>query len=203
MASVEKNLPTTQSALQWVRVSDTNPFEWTTSAPVINPSELADNQVLIENHAVSLNPIDYKMAGINFANTKLPATTGYDVSGRVVAVGKGVKDFKVGDEVFGLLNLNSSNGGGALQQYSVGEVEALIKKPANISHTDAATLVVAFLSAMVDFFQSLKYNNLLLFDRMDFVKLILIQLHLFLFLVDQVVLDILVYKLLEFEVLNK
>ncbi|CAF4352017.1 unnamed protein product, partial [Adineta steineri] len=34
----------------------------------------------------------------------------------------------IGDEVFGILNLNSSNGGGALQQYSVGETEALIKK---------------------------------------------------------------------------
>jgi NADPH:quinone reductase-like Zn-dependent oxidoreductase len=203
MVSVEKNLPTTQSALQWVRVSDTNPFEWTTSAPIINPSELGDNQVLIENHAVSLNPVDYKMAARNFAQTKLPAVTGYDVSGRVVAVGKGVKDFKVGDEVFGLLNLNSSNGGGALQQYSVGEADTLIKKPANISHTDAATLGTAFLSAMVGFLNSLKDNNVLLLYRMDFVKLILIHLHLCLFLVGQVVLVILVYKLLKFEVLNK
>jgi len=148
MASAEKNLPTTQSALQWVRVSDINPFQWTTSAPVIKPSELGDNQVLIENHAVSLNPIDYKMASTNFANIKLPAVTGYDVSGRVVAVGKSVNDFKVDDEVFGVLNMNSSNGGGALQQYSVGETDLLIKKPANISHTDAATLGLAFLTAM-------------------------------------------------------
>jgi len=148
MASVQQNIPTTQSALQWVRVSDTNPFEWTTSAPVIQPSQLGDNQVLIENHAVSLNPVDYKMAASNFANVKLPAATGYDVSGRIVAVGKAVTDLKVGDEVFGLLNFNSSNGGGALQQYSVGEVDALVKKPANISHADAATLAVAFLSAM-------------------------------------------------------
>jgi NADPH:quinone reductase-like Zn-dependent oxidoreductase len=152
MASVQHNIPTTQSALQWVRVSDKNPFEWTTSAPVTQPSQLGDNQVLIENHAVSLNPVDYKMAELNFAKTKLPAVTGYDVSGRVVAVGKAVKDFKVGDEVFGFLNFDSSNGGGALQQYSVGEVDTLIKKPANISHTDAATLVVAFLSAMVCLF---------------------------------------------------
>jgi len=194
MASAKQNLPTTQSALQWVRVSDTNPFQWTTSAPVINPSELGDNQVLIENHAASLNPVDYKMAEANFANTKLPAVTGYDVSGRVVAVGKSVTDLKVGDEVFGLLNINSSNGGGALQQYSVGEPDTLIKKPTNISHTDAATLGVAFLSAMVGFLNSLKMNNCLLFYRMDFVKLILIHLHLCLFLVVQVVLVILLYK---------
>jgi NADPH:quinone reductase-like Zn-dependent oxidoreductase len=151
MASVQQSIPTTQSALQWIRVSDKDPFEWTTSAPVIQPSQLGENQVLIENHAVSLNPVDYKMATRNFANTTLPAVTGYDVSGRIVAVGKSVKDFKLGDEVFGLLNLNSSNGGGALQQYSVAEVDALSKKPANITHEDAATLGVAFISAMVRF----------------------------------------------------
>jgi NADPH:quinone reductase-like Zn-dependent oxidoreductase len=47
----------------------------TTSAPVINPSQLGDNQVLIENHAVSLNPVNYKMAEMNFAQVKLPAVT--------------------------------------------------------------------------------------------------------------------------------
>jgi len=45
--------------------------------------------------------------------------------------------------------MRSSNGGGALQQYSVGEVDELIKKPAGVSHTDAATFSIAFLSAMV------------------------------------------------------
>ncbi|CAF4098704.1 unnamed protein product [Rotaria sordida] len=148
MSSIEQTIPTSQSALQWVRVSDKNPFEWTTSAPVIDPLKLDDNQVLIENHAVALNPIDYKMAATNFANIKLPAVTGFDVSGRIVAVGKNVKDFKVGDEVFGVLSLNSSYGGGALQQYSVGDVDTLIHKPANISHIDAATLGIAFSSAM-------------------------------------------------------
>jgi NADPH:quinone reductase-like Zn-dependent oxidoreductase len=151
MTSVELDIPTSQSALRWVRVSDKNPFEWTTSAPVINPSELGDNQVLIQNHAVSLNPVDYKMAETNFGNTKLPAVTGYDVSGRIVAIGKGVKNFKIGDEVFGILNINSSNGGGALQQYSVGEADLLMKKPTNVSHTDAATLGITFLCAMVFF----------------------------------------------------
>jgi NADPH:quinone reductase-like Zn-dependent oxidoreductase len=156
MASVQKHLPTTQSALRWVKESAENPFEWTTSSPRINPSKLGDNQVLIQNHAVSLNPIDYKITNMNFTKTILPAVTGYDVSGEVVAVGKGVKDFKVGDEVFGCLNINSSNGGGAFQQYSVGEAEALVKKPANVSHTDAATLGVAFLSAIVCLFYHLK-----------------------------------------------
>lgn len=149
MSCVDLQIPNTQNALRWIKVDDTNPFEWSTSAPVIQPSQLGDNQVLIKNYAVSLNPIDYKMASFNFSQTKLPAATGYDVSGRIVAVGKHVKDLKVGDEVFGTLDLNSSNGGGAFQQYSVGDVDGLVKKPSTISHNDAATLGVAFLSAMV------------------------------------------------------
>jgi NADPH:quinone reductase-like Zn-dependent oxidoreductase len=68
-----------------------------------------------------------------------------------IAVGKAVQHLKVDDEVFGFLNFNSSNGGGALQQYSVGEADGLMKKPANVSHTDPATLAVAFSSATVDF----------------------------------------------------
>jgi NADPH:quinone reductase-like Zn-dependent oxidoreductase len=151
MTFVQPNIPTTQSALRWVRASDKDPFEWSTSAPVFNPSQLGDNQVLIQNHAVSRNLVNYKITTSSFLNTNtvLPAITGYDVSGQVVAIGKAVEDFKVDDDVFGFLNMNSSNGGGALQQYSVGEVDGLIKKPASISHADAATLSIAFLSAMV------------------------------------------------------
>jgi 2-methylene-furan-3-one reductase len=142
MTSVQQNIPATQSALRWVRVNDTNPFEWTTSASVIDPLKLGDNQVLIQNYAISLNPVDFKMATTNFSKTILPAVTGYDVSGRVVAIGKNVQDLKVGDDVFGFLNMNSCDGGGALQQYSVGEVDGLIKKPASVSHTDAAALSI-------------------------------------------------------------
>ena len=149
MASTIQNIPTTQSQLTWARVSPTNPFEWTTSAPVFNPSQLNDNEFLIQNYAVSLNPIDYKMAETNFANVQLPAATGYDVSGRIVAIGKGVNDLKVGDDVFGCLSISGAYGGGGLQQYSVGKADLFIKKPANLSHADAATLGIAYLSALV------------------------------------------------------
>lgn len=145
----ENNIPKTQSALQWVRVSGENPFEWNPSTPVIQPEQLGPKQVLLENHAASLNPVDYKIAAFNFSNTKLPTSVGFDVSGRIVARGKDVQDFQVGDEVFGYLNLNTGHGGGAFQQYTVADVEGLVKKPANVSHLDAAALGVAYLSAIV------------------------------------------------------
>ena len=54
MTSDQQNIPTTQSALRWVRVNDKDPFEWSTVAPVVQSSELGDNQILIQNYAVSL-----------------------------------------------------------------------------------------------------------------------------------------------------
>ena len=149
MASAQTTIPNTQSALRWVRVSATDAVEWTTSAPVVQPSALGEDQVLLQNYAASLNPLDYKLTAFNFVNTKLPACTGFDVSGRVVAVGKAVKDFKVGDDVFGMLNMDTSNGGGSFQQYTVADTIGLLKKPAGLSHTDAAALGVAYLSALV------------------------------------------------------
>jgi len=58
--------------------------------------------------------IDNKTAATNFAHTKLPAVIDYTVSGRVVADGNAVNDSKFNNKVFGFLNLNSRNGGGAL-----------------------------------------------------------------------------------------
>ena len=61
------------------------------------------NEVLIEVHAASVNPVDFKIQqGALKAIRKLdfPFVMGFDVSGVVVAVGAGVQQFKVGDEVF-------------------------------------------------------------------------------------------------------
>ncbi len=132
-----------------MKVGGNDPFKWTTSAPVVQPSELGDNQVLLRNRAVSLNPTDAKIGTLNFTKAILPAVPGYDVSGEVVALGKGVNDLRVGDEVFGFLSMNSKGGGGAFQQYSVADVDRIVKKPPGLSHTDASTLGIAFLSAMV------------------------------------------------------
>ena len=65
----------------------------------------ARGEVLIRVHAVSVNPIDWKMrsgaAQERFPLT-LPAILGRDVAGIVTQLGEGVEGVKVGDRVFAL-----------------------------------------------------------------------------------------------------
>jgi NADPH:quinone reductase-like Zn-dependent oxidoreductase len=67
----------------------------------------AAGEVLVRVHAVSVNPIDWKMrsgaAKERFPLT-LPAILGRDVAGTVAKLGEGVEGFKVGDRVFAVSN---------------------------------------------------------------------------------------------------
>ena len=60
-------------------------------------------QVLIDVAAASINAADWKVTQGEYNNPKFPVIIGRDFSGTVAAVGAGVGDLKVGDEVFGVL----------------------------------------------------------------------------------------------------
>ena len=64
-------------------------------------------------------------------------TPGKDVAGEVEAVGENIKEFKVGDAVFGDL---SECGWGAFAEYVSVPSDAIVKKPANISFEEAAAV---------------------------------------------------------------
>jgi NADPH:quinone reductase-like Zn-dependent oxidoreductase len=66
--------------------------------------EIADDQVLINVHAASVNPVDWKMrAGYlqGMLDLPLPSTLGLDLSGVIEAVGSAVTTLAVGDAVYG------------------------------------------------------------------------------------------------------
>ena len=71
-------------------------------------AEIADpvpgpDDVLIEIHAASLNPIDFKIAHGDLKRVskyRLPRPFGFDASGVVTAVAAGASKFKPGDAVF-------------------------------------------------------------------------------------------------------
>ncbi len=83
----------------------------------IAPPEPGPDQVLLEVHGSSVNPLD---AGIRggmlrlFVRLKLPAVLGVDVSGEVVGVGADVRRFEVGDRVYGYTGVGAGGGYGEL-----------------------------------------------------------------------------------------
>jgi NADPH:quinone reductase-like Zn-dependent oxidoreductase len=60
--------------------------------------KVGPNEILVRNHAVAVDPIDWKIA-TGFRGGNLPMILGSSLAGEVIAVGEGVTDFTVGDRV--------------------------------------------------------------------------------------------------------
>jgi NADPH2:quinone reductase len=101
-------------------------------------------EVRIRIHAISVNPVDYKMRK-GLIPGDLPAVLGRDVAGTIDAVGEGVSDFKTGDAVVAVLFGPRSNG--AYAEYVTTAAAFVSPKPEGISYSRAATLGVAGLTA--------------------------------------------------------
>ncbi|WP_327050766.1 zinc-binding dehydrogenase [Halomicrococcus gelatinilyticus] len=103
-------------------------------------------EVLVRVHASSVNPVDYKIrqAG-SWAGISPPAVIGYDVSGVVEAVGDEVTDFEAGDEVFYTPEIFGEQGSYA--EYHVADESIVARKPATLSHEEAAALPLAAATA--------------------------------------------------------
>ncbi len=113
----------------------------------IDAPALHDDSVLINVHAASVNPIDYILqSGAMKDNIPLefPHVMGFDVSGEITEVGKGVTGFKVGDAVFARANQQDA---GAIAQVARVKADEMALKPDNISHAEAASVPLAGLTA--------------------------------------------------------
>src|SRR6516164_5440644 len=71
--------------------------------------QLGENQLLIKVQAAAVNPVDWKIRdGLGeMFGLKPPLILGCEVAGTVEAVGGGVRDFVVGDDVYGYLGTHS------------------------------------------------------------------------------------------------
>jgi NADPH:quinone reductase len=96
-------------------------------------------QVLVRVHATSINPLDYQVRRGDYPDlVQLPAITGHDVSGVVEEVGPGVTTFAPGDEVWYTPQI--FDGPGSYAEYHVAAESIIGKKPASLSHLEAASL---------------------------------------------------------------
>lgn len=104
-------------------------------------------EVLVAVHATSVNPIDCKIREGAFRAVlryRLPRTLGMDVSGVVAGVGAGVTRWKIGDAVVASPGPKTP---GSYAELTVVKQTELGRKPANLSHAEAASLPLAFLTA--------------------------------------------------------
>ncbi|MFE2052048.1 NADP-dependent oxidoreductase [Streptomyces sp. NPDC059459] len=103
-------------------------------------------EVLVRVRAAGVNPVDWKTrtTGSLIEWGTLPAV-GWDVSGTVEAAGPGVGVYRPGDEVFGMPLFPRQAGGYA--EYVVAPARHLARKPAGLTHVEAAALPLAALTA--------------------------------------------------------
>ena len=130
--------------------------------PVRRP---AADQVLIRVAASSLNPLEYKLADLNFMGRTPPVVLGLDLAGVVAAVGDGVNGIAVGDAVAAMADLNGNGGWVATGEstdergYAVAHQFLTVGKPPSLSFRDAAALPMAFLSAFAGLYQTVQAGD--------------------------------------------
>lgn len=109
-----------------------------------------DDEVLIKIHAASVNAYDWHFLTADIFLIRLmgggllkPKNTrlGADMAGRIETVGKNVKQFQPGDEVFGMVK-------GSFAEYTCAPESALALKPVNTSFDEAAAIPMAAITAL-------------------------------------------------------
>ena len=113
-------------------------------APVPQPG---DNDVLVRVVATSVNPVDWKIREGYLKEMlpyRFPIILGWDVSGVVESVGKAVTQFKPGDAVYSRPDILRD---GTYAEYISIDANEVAFKPATISHSSAASLPLAGITA--------------------------------------------------------
>jgi NADPH:quinone reductase-like Zn-dependent oxidoreductase len=113
-----------------------------------------DSEVRVQVHAVSINygdwallrgkPFFLRLTEGGLRSPKIQILGG-DVAGRVEAVGRNVKRFQPGDDVFGEL---STSGRGGFAEYVCAPEDRFAPKPANLSFEGAAAVPLAGIVAL-------------------------------------------------------
>ena len=110
--------------------------------PVMN-----DDDVLVEVCAAGLNHLDLRIKSGEFKMLvpySFPLILGHDVAGKVIAVGKNVRQFAVGDEIFA--RPRDGRIGAFAEKIAIHQ-DDVAKKPSNLSMADASGLPLVALTA--------------------------------------------------------
>jgi NADPH:quinone reductase-like Zn-dependent oxidoreductase len=121
------------------------------------------DQVLIRVAASSLNPLEYKLAELNFLGRTPPVVLGLDLSGFVVATGTAVREVAVGDAVVAMADLNGNGGwvagSSGETSYALSGEFLTVPKPESLTFLDAAALPMCFLSAFAGLYRTIQSGD--------------------------------------------
>jgi len=102
-------------------------------------------EVLVKVEAAGVGPWDgWIRAGKSALPQPLPLTLGSDLSGEIVAIGSGVSELRVGDQVYGVTNPQFI---GAYAEYALASATMVSSKPNSLSDAEAASLPVVSVTA--------------------------------------------------------
>lgn len=126
----------------------------------IEQLELKDNEVLVTNHAFSINPMDIAgrmgMLGKPFNDLwTFPIVLGWDFAGTIAAVGSEVTGYQVGDAVFGNAPTVRPGNNGSYSESIITEPDLIAPIPSGLSFDQAAALPIAGLTAYTAIVNSL------------------------------------------------
>ena len=118
-------------------------------------------EIVVENHAVAVNPVDWMkpyVGDLAFSHIKYPFVLGSDLAGKVVAVGCGVTEVKVGDRVLamaaGACKQRNRAAEGAFQAYTIVLPRLTTVIPDHLSYAEAAVIPLGVTTAACGLFQS-------------------------------------------------
>ncbi|PNQ81499.1 NADP-dependent oxidoreductase [Paenibacillus sp. F4] len=109
--------------------------------------EIADNEVLVKVKSAAVNPLEMLVITGSvklIQDYKFPLTLGNELAGIVEKVGRNVKGFYIGDEVYTRLPLNKI---GAFAEYAAIDADAIAPMPKNLSYAEAAAAALTGLTA--------------------------------------------------------
>ncbi|MDN4524895.1 zinc-binding dehydrogenase [Fictibacillus fluitans] len=113
-------------------------------------------EILVQVHAVGLNPVDYKTATNGNPNWSYPHILGLDTAGVVAETGEGVTQWKKGDRVVYHGDLTRKGG---YAEYTVATAHTVSRIPDNVSFENAAAIPTAGYTAYQALFRKLPFDQ--------------------------------------------
>ncbi|EKJ71728.1 hypothetical protein FPSE_08174 [Fusarium pseudograminearum CS3096] len=138
-------VPTTQKAV--LLYGAHQPYQLVENYPV--PADLQSDEVLIENRAVGLNPIDWRGPDFGFGLPDLPQVAGRELSGLLVHTADARCGWAKGDRVIAISTDYRDSRKGAYQNHVVAKSYNIVRLPGHVSFEQGSTIGVAFVTAAV------------------------------------------------------